>query len=321
MNTAELLVKLRLDSMTEDAAVDFPDSVLITELNDALTEKFEQVVLDSRSGYWLQYQDYPLSVGQVGIRVPSRAIKFSKLEIGTGTGTATQWYPFPELSEAHTGIFQVPLSQVNAPMRYVLRGDQIQFMPPPDSTNYTVRIWYFIRPSKLVAPQNNDATLGGTDRGRITAINTSTRVLTVNVIPFDQSLAVPASITSAQQKIDVVHRDGWHELAIVSATQTFTGTSITLTDTQDMSEIVVGDYVRVEMQTDWPVIGDDFHRALADIAAVKVLLQQDYQSKAVNLASDVSGDLQRFVSTITKRVQEEPIVLRPYIPALRGWRG
>jgi hypothetical protein len=321
VNTADLLVKVRLDSMTEDAATDYPDAVLIDELNAALTQKFEQLVIDSLSGYWMQYQDYPLTVGQIGIRVPSRAIKFSKLEIGVGSGTSTQWYAFPELSEAHMGVFQVPLNMVNAPMRYVLRGDQVQFVPPPDSTNYTVRVWYFIRPSKLVPPQNNDPVTGGTDRGRITAINTAARTLTVNAIPFDQSLSAPAAITTATQKIDVVHRDGWHELAIVSATQTIGGSVITLTDTQDMSEIVLGDYVRAEMQTDWPVLPDDFHRALAGVTAMKVLIQQDYQAKAVSVASDVGGDLGRFTSTITKRVQEEPIVLRPYIPTLRGWRG
>lgn len=324
MNGADLITKIQLNTLLQTTDSDYTSAVLYTEINDALTTKFEGPILDMRGGFWLQYQDTLLAAGQDRVRIPFRALKLSKVEIGTGAAGAISFNRLPECPEGQADIFQPPQGQTGAPQRMIIRDDQIMLQPPADNSGYTLRVWYYLRPSRITDPQNAEVyqgvLSGGTQRGRVSAINLATRALTVNALPFDQLLVTPIAITSAVQLVDVVHPNGWYSLPVVGATQSIAGTVITLTDTQDMSEIQIGDYVRVAEQTDWPPIPIDFHRCLADVTSIKILTQQHDFDKAGSLAGDVSGDLGRFAQIIAKRVQEEPIVLRAELPSLRRSR-
>lgn len=316
MNTDELVAKVRLNTTTEDTDADYTASVVLGELHDSLTTKFERMVTDADGGYWIQPFDYAIASGQVSIRLPPRAIGMSKVEIAAAA-TGPAFCRLPQCSENQANLWQMPVGSIGSPQKFVLRGDQVVFLPTADNGGYVVRVWYFIRPSRLYPSQN---AVSGTDRGRITALNATTRTVTVNALPFDMSLSSPAAITSALQTVDVVHPDGWHELAMVGATQTLTGLVITLGGTDDMSRVQVGDYVRVANQTDWPALPPDYHRCLADVTSVKILIQQDYQGKAAGYAQDVSADLERFSSLISQRVREEPKRVRRDLPSLRrGW--
>lgn len=317
MNSTELIAKVRLNCLIEDGAVDYTDAVILSELNDALTTKFQQVVFEADSGYWVQNEVTTSTSGTQQVRMPARSIGLSKVQIGTGSSPT--YVRLPQISEGHAELYEVSATQLGQPNHWVARGDQIVLMPPCDNGGYSFNVLYFIRPSKLVPQQSS--TVGGTVRGQITAVNMVTRVLTVNVIPFDQSLAVPVAMTSGSQRIDVVHPDGWHELALVGATQTYSGLNITVGGTASLADIQVGDFVRVADQTDWPPLPDDFHRCLADVASVKILIQQSNQEKGVGFASDVSSDLQRFSKLIAQRVTEEPRVARADLWSLRrGFR-
>lgn len=317
MNTTELLAKLRLNTLLEDTAVDYTDAVLLTELNDSLTTKFQQLVLDADSGYWLQSTTVTTTVGQAAYRIPPRSIGLSKVEIVGVNASNASYCRLPRTTEGHSDLFQTTVGGVGTPQCFVTRGDQIVLLPTPDNSGYTLRISYYIRPSRLQVSQNN---VSGTDRGRVLSFNTVTRAVLVNAIPFDQSLASPAAITSGVNTIDVIHPNGWQELAVVGSAQTFAGNIFTIPTDVDMGEIQVGDYVRASDQTDWPPIPIDFHRCLVDVTSVKVLIQQDNQPKAAGIASDVNADIGRFATLISQRVKEEPVTVRASLPFLRrGW--
>jgi hypothetical protein len=313
VNATEMLALLRLNTLLEDTAPDYGDVALLRELNDALTTKFQRMVLDARRGYWLHYVDYQLTAGTKSVRLPPRATSISKVQIGTGTSSTADFQRLPQVDDGHSEVFEGARSSVGRPQCWFARGDRVHLSPAADSGGYVVRVWYYIRPSWLVPAPNND-------NGRITAINTTTRVLTVNLLPVDQLLSSPTFITSGNQRIDVVHPDGWHELALVGAPQTYSGVNITVGGSDPLDEISVGDYVRVADQSEWPPIPDDFHRCVVDIATVKILIQRDYQAKAVGFASDVGTDMQRFGAIIANRVREEPRVVRAPLPSLRRRR-
>jgi hypothetical protein len=317
MRSDELDATVRLNVTLEDTSVDYPKARVLIEMNDALTTKFQRSVLDAKANYWIQPYVTTTVSGQAKIRIPPRAIGLSKIEIGTGS--PPDYQRLHEVSEGHADDFEKPSNQLGTPSAWVARGDQVQLLPVADSTLYSIRIWYYIRPSKLVTSQSSTLVGAGdaVDRGRITAVNTVARTVTVNALPFDQLLGTPAAITSAVQKIDIVHPDGWHELALVGATQTISGLVFTIGGTDDLDEVLVGDYVRVAEQTDWPALPDDFHRCLADVTSVKILMQQSNAQKAAGFATDVSADLQRFSELIGKRTLEEPRTIKPYAPMLR----
>jgi hypothetical protein len=312
VNSTQLIAQVRLNTLTSDSDTDYTTAVVLQELNDSLTTKFQGFVTEADSGYWLQSTTVTTTTGQAEYRIPARSIGLSKVEISSGSSPLSPTR-LRRISENNTNVW-IGDGSLGTPTFFATRSDQVVLFPTPDNGSYTLRIWYFIRPSDLQVSQNS---VSGTDRGRITAINTAARTVTVNVIPFDQSLVTPASITSGLQLVDIVHPDGWYELAMVGQAQTISGLVITLGGTDPMTRVQVGDYVRVVDQTDWPAIPSDFHRCLADIASTKILLQQDYQQKAAGFAGDVSADIGRFSALISDRVHEEPRTLRAALPMLR----
>lgn len=303
-----------MNATIEDTHPDYTDARIATEYNDALSPKISEMVMESKSGYWMQYQDFSMTQGQYLIRVPPRALILSKVEISNANNTAN-FGRLPEVMEGHADLFSSPVTALGSPRAYVMRGDNIWLFPRCDASGYTVRAWYFIRPSLVVKPQPDPFP---DVKGTIAAVNTTARTLLVGQLPYDMSLASPAAITSGSNNIDVVSASGWHELSLVNATQTLAAMTITVGGTQSMDRIQVGDKVRVTGQSDWPPIPDDFHRMLCDIVSSKILAQLDNAEKAAPIFQDAAADMARFSRLISDRTLEEPRTLRPYYTGSLG---
>lgn len=322
VHTAALLSWLRTDAYIGDVAQypDQTDLVLLGELTHKLHTVFEDVVVKTRSGYWLKEYILTSTINRGRYRIPPRAVVggLEKIEVAPNGVYYTLTEISPEDAQAWEGSLTVP--STGSPQVFVVMGDQIEMYPAPNLA-IPIRMTYYVRPSILTASQNNQVwygVTGGTDRGRITAVNTTARTVTVNALPFDNSLSSPAAITTALQSVDIVHADGWHELAMVSQTQTISTLTLTLGGTDDMTDVQVGDYVRAADQTDWPCLPDDFHRCLADVAAIKVAIEIGTREKGDELAGNVENDLIRFRSLLAPRVKSEPKTT-PVSLKSRGW--
>lgn len=322
MRSDELIASVRLSSTTEDTHQDYPDAVMLRELNDALWQTFEDPIVIKRAGYWLSPFDQTVVSGQSKYRIPERACVGGLEMIELGYSSPPRFWRLPEVSQAASDAYELAANSLGMPRKFVMRGDQAVLLPTPDATPLVLRMWYYRRPSRLVAQQSSTMN-GGTIRGTVTAVNTVARTITVDVVPQDMERVVagvvtPTAITSGSNLIDVVHPYGWFELALVGATQTLAGSVFTIAGTADMSEIRVGDFVRAAEQTDWPALPTDFHRCLCDVAAVKVLGERNLMDKASGLASGVSADLARLVNILQPRVKSESLVLCAPLPGIRG---
>lgn len=304
MRTDELEIRTRMSAFIGDVA-QFPDYTqawVLNELTDQVHLLFERAVVNARAGYWLQQSVVPVVSGTARYQIPARSVVGGIMRVDIADATL-DWQTLPEVDDQQAQNYDLATGMTGPVQCYVMRGDQIQLLPVPDATVTNLRISYAIRPSRLV-PQQSSTLNSGTIRGLISNVNTGARTITVNVVPFDQELAVPAAITSALQRIDVVRGNGWHEVKLVSAAQTLSGLVFTVGGTDDMTGIAVGDYVRAEQQTDWPALPDDFHRCVCDAAAVKILTQLAWFDKAKGLVQQLDADLQRFQDLITPRARE-----------------
>lgn len=299
--------------MIEDTAADYTDAVLLRELTDALTTKFERSVLDAKANYWIHPYDVALTSGQESYRLPPRAIGISKIEIAQPNPNTSGWVRLPQTSENNIDRFQTPKSAIDTPQRWVLRGDEVILYPTPDNGGYTLRIWYYVRPSRLVPVQ--------TTAGFVIAINQTAPSLFVFSAPFGFNSDGTQIVLTAANPVDVIAPGAWHELKLVSQLPlSVVGQTWTFPAGTDLSDVKLGDVLRYEDNTDWPQIPEDYHRTLVDIASVKVLIQRDFQQKAVGYAQDANADMQRFLLMIAQRVQEEPAVFRADLPSLRFGR-
>lgn len=322
MNTTELITAVRYSAYIGDASAftAYTDARVLAELDDKLNSVFGDIIIKARNGYWQKEVISSTVVGRSRYRIPFRACVggLEKIEVADSSGGS--WWRLTEVPSAEFQRYQGPISgNPGFPQVYTIQGDQIVMAPTPDAV-VPLRFTYYVRPSKLV-PQQSTTAGGGTVRGLVTAINTTARTLTVAVLPFDMSQAVPSAITSGNQFIDVVHPNGWHELSLVQAPQTIAGVgpfTITVGGSLDMSDIEIGDFVRAAEQTDWPCLPDDYHRSLADVAAIKIMIERNVPTQA--LEANVGNDLERFRSDLLPRVKAEPKTVPVSLKTRAYWR-
>lgn len=306
MNSADLDARARMGAFIGGPVThpDYSTAWVLNELNDQQLSLFEDPIVNSNQGYWRKSYQFAIVPGDSTYPVPPRAITggFSKIDIAYDSNL--NFMPLQEYSEEDVRLIE--MTQPGPVAGFIMRGDQLVLLPVPDSSAFFIRPSYFLRPSRMQTPQNNQPN-GGTDRGRITSIaSIASRQVTVNAIPFDMEQGTPGTgvvMTTGVQSVDIVRPNGWHEVQLVGATQSFSGLVITLGGVDDLSTVQVGDYVRVAEQTDWPALPDDYARCLADATAVKIMLQLNMSAKAKDLASSLGGDLLRFKDLMKPRVK------------------
>lgn len=301
----EIIERLRASAYIGTATYypEYTDAKLLNEINDRLRSVFSDAVVAARAGYWLSERVETTSDGVV--YVPPRAV--------TGGLESLAWLwngRYRMLDEITPEEADRYADVTGSPRAFHADAERARIVPAPSGTE-TVRLRYYLRPSLLVAQQSS-----GTIRGRIDSVNAATRQATVNALPFDQLLSTPAAIASGAA-VDVVRPSGWFSPLVVSETCSISGLVVTLagmTEAEFTASVRVGHYLRAAGQTDWPAIPEEYHRTVADAAAVKVLMEMGLQQKADTLSASASVEFQRFVSLINPRTKSSPkrVRLRPY---------
>ena len=307
MNVTQLIKRVRRSAFVEDTAVDWTDANIVEEMNDTLTQLYSRAVVNGDQGHWQMTEYTPLVGGQRSYRMPARSVMGTVIRSQMSYANDVSWWHVEEMTEADAMRYEYDgaVGGIGDDMqqRKIIRGENIYLLPPvPASNTYVMRTHYAIRPSRLCLPQASPTA------GIITAINPTTRVVTVNIaigsIGEDGSISV---FTGAQQ-VDIIRVGGWHKVQWTGAA-TISGTSITLAvnasglaEANDLSGIAVGDVVRAADQTDWPAIPADYHRSLADATAVKMLTARGmYEASSALAQAHVSPDLQRFGDLVRLR--------------------
>lgn len=317
MRSDELIARARRVAFIGDqyAYTEYDDQVLLDEMNDRLRSVFSDAIISARSGYWLTTIVYAGNVTYGSFRIPSRAAVGGLESVEYLLNG--EYYHLRELSPREVAPWEVTSNSTadGLPIGYWLDGEKVNLVRAPQS-GVTIRLRYYLRPSLLVTSQSSTSGGSFANRGLITAVNNTAQTVTVNSLPYDESLSVPAVITTGAT-IDIVRPTGWFTPTVVSQVCGITGTTVSLpymTADDFNQSIRVGDYVRLAEQTDWPALPADFHRMLADATAANILREMDLASKAETVSTAASADFARFAKVIQPRVKSEPhnIRLRPY---------
>lgn len=312
MNTTELLAQIRRAANIRDTHPEWTSTAILDEATHELRQRFGEVVLRSRGGYWRYLSHVVLVADQRGYRVPPRAyanaVDMLELQVGD---TYRQLHPLP-LRE--TGSVD---AQSGTPTHFIVRNDRIELYPKPAESGAFLRFTYTLRPSALAA---------------VTAAGVVT-----SVVGYDnQTLAVlysggqPAGLTSP---VDFVHPAGGFDLSMVDASvSTASGTGIAVyrppstaaatytTHDQEGTTVAVGDLVRTAGTSEYPMLPEDFHMALAQATAASISIKRGNTAKAQALYAKVEDELQRFANRIEPRVKFSSAMLRRRVGPLRGRR-
>jgi hypothetical protein len=309
MRSDELLARVRQSAFIGDAVAfpDYTNQVIFDELNDRQRSVFSDQVVSARNGYWLHRDVVTVTNGCA--RFPRRSV-VGGLESVDQLVNGQYWH-LRELTPREANDWGTTTVPANGKaIGYWCDSEKINIVPTP-SGSVTLRMRYYLRPSLIVTQQSSDLT----DRGRITAVDLPNRTATVNDLP----LSYPSGATlDSADIVDVVRPNGWHVCTAIEQLCSITGgvnVQLVNMSVADFTEAVqVGDYIRARDQTDWPALPSDYHRTLADAAAVNILRELSLDEKASTLGAAASADFARFAKLINPRVKSEPkrIRQRPY---------
>jgi hypothetical protein len=317
VNSDELVQLVRVTGQIPRSDPTYTSAQLRTEIQNTLTTLFERPIVNTREGYWLKRYEVTTTGGKSAYRLPHRAIvnMAERVEISTD---GQRFFQINKLRPRDASAYD---GSEGTPNAYTLRGDVIQLLPTP-SAGIKLRVHYYLRPSILVAPQPGPSGEDPVDiqknRGLVTDIPDAT-TLYVAALPWDMVAGPPLE---TGQRIDVVRPNGSHEVVVVSALCSVDGdNTLTFEDEPvDLSLVEPGDYVRVEDQSEWPPLPQDFHRTLAEATAAVVLISKGYGEKAQLLAAKVKSDMERFEDLLQPRVKDSPAVAVPRYGMLRSRR-
>lgn len=320
MRSDELTDRIRKASDIGDATAwpDFPESRLLQELTERHQQLMSNEEIRARAGYGVKEQLLTTTSGLQLYRVPDRAVggALEKLEIQLPG--QTRWTRLERVDVAGAEDYDPGPTQPGTPECYAIKDGYAELYPAPNAA-LPLRFTFYIRPSQIVTSQCSTLGGNGVVRGLITALNKVARTVTVNVVPFDQLLAAPAAITSANQQLDIVRPSGTFALSMYSVPQTLAGSVFTLGGTDSMDRVQVGDCVRAADQADWPTgLPEEAHRMLANRAAMQIVSDIGIDEKITTLGAIVQADLERFRENRSPQVKSAPKVI-PVVPmALRG---
>lgn len=305
MNQTELIARVRRNCFIPTNHPTYPDQIILDELNDAMRQIYSDLVTIPRQGHWLKQYVFNSTVGQSLTRITSRAVVggVEKVEIGNLNDRLSA---LDQVTENHAQLYESFGGTTGVPLYYCIRGDQIEFLPAFNSI-MTVRVTYYVKPSKLVVAQSSPFTAGVIAAG---GVNAAARQVTVLAVPTCKDPTSPNfNFTLGSTGIaDIIHPDGTFELSMVSGTVSLlAGLVYTFAVGTDMTEVAVGDIVRFASETDWPPLPEEFQRTVADVASIPIMLQLNMQAKATALASKVGGDIGRLSTLMNApRTRRQP---------------
>jgi len=300
MDEVELTAAVRIAARISDTHPDYSTGRIRQELTDALRTIFQEPIKRAGNGYGQQLLETPLAVGTDVYRIPPRALVAGLVTVEAAE-PGGQIRPMVEVTQRdHADLVGSP----GEPNGFVDNADFLRLVPSVSVGGWTLRQWYKLRASKIVEKQATNLT------GKVTAVDPVALTITVAVLPV---VLASESTLATNDTIDVIAPNGSHELHLVSIlAEDVTGLVITVPAGTDLSRIQIGDFVRGEEESEWPtMLPQEFHRTLADAAAVVILSDMGTVDKAMALASKVQSDVERLKEMLEPRVRD---LATPFVP-------
>ena len=301
MNDAALIKATRLAARIASTHPDYTDDRIREELTDALRTVFGEPIKSTGNGYGQQLFETPMTSGREVYRIPPRAMVGGLVTVEAQDDAGDVRQMFEVTQRDHAEQIQDP----GEPLGFVDNADQLRLVPTPSVSDWILRQWSKLRASQIVEAQT---------KGIITQI---TPTIQINLVPDDQINNIQLN---DGEKVDIVAPDGSHELHLVETAAVYTA-DVTFPAGTDTSRIEVGDLLRAADQSEFPtMLPQEFHRTLADAAAVVILTDIGTMQKAAALAAKVQADVGRMVEAMEPRVRDLATPFKPRYGVLRAFR-
>lgn len=280
--TSDLLTSIHnrgnIPSTTNDTNVNSSNN-LLNIATEQLHTKLYPIIQSTREEFYVTRKDFTITASQNEYVIPSRASGLVLRDVQLVTGTDVQSLGIID-SEYVTTTASGNVSG------YYLEHNKIILYPTPASTTGTLRVRYYLRPSRLTITSNC---------GQISSIDTVTNQVVVSAIP---------STWASGTSLDFVQASApYANLAIDQAATVVSGTTITFASLP--STLAVGDWLAPAEYSPIPQLPYEFHAILAQLTVCKVLEAMGDREGATLAFKDVQTDLENMLKLVTPRNQGE----------------
>lgn len=280
--TTDLITSIRnrgnIPYTSNDNNVNSDTNLLITATEQLLI-KLYPLLQSTREEFYVARKNFTITADQSEYVIPSRASGLVVRDIQLIDGSNITSLPIIDserISTTTSGTVE----------GYYLEHNKIILYPTPATTSGTLRVRYFLRPSRLAATSNC---------AQIASIDTNNNQFTVTSIPT--SWATGSVIDIIQQSAPYAN------LAIDQTTTNISSTTITLASLP--STLAVGDWVALAEYTPIPQIPMEFQAILAQLTVVKTLEAMGDREAAAYAFKDLQTDLTNMMTLVTPRNQGE----------------
>jgi hypothetical protein len=263
---------------------------LLALATEELRIKLLPLIMSTREEFYVAIKDVTITAGTARYRIPSRASGTVLRDVQIVSGTDV--YSLERLQSEY-----ISTTSQSTPEGFYLEHNSVVLYPTPAASGDTLRLRYYLRPSRLVA--TNAA-------AQITSITTATNQVTCSSLPSAWTTSNTFDFISASSPYPTYGID----LAVTD----IAGTTITFGATLP-TELAVGDWVALADCTPFPQLPEEFQPVLAQMVVVKVLEAQGDRDGARAAGQDLAAITNNALGLITERVHGAPRkVLR------RRWR-
>jgi len=252
---------------------------------DEMQSVLVPLMLSEQEDYFLHSDDQTINGTSTEYDIPERAIGRKVRDVGFYSSSSDEYTQRPRLSVEdygdRLGNFVSTLGG------YFFKGDRITFKPAPTNTTDKLRVYYYRRPNNLVRES---------DAGKITNINTATKVVTLNNAKSDWGTTTSFDLVKG--------KGGFRSLSDSFTVSGVSGFDLTFSSLPDGIE--VGDWVAPEGLSPVAQIPYEGHHLLAQLTAIKVL-EGLGDAKGMGMAQEkYEFLLKNFLKTLSDRVDGSP---------------
>lgn len=289
LTSASLIDSIKRRESIPTAQVTFQDEDFLAFANEELVLGILPTIMQYHEEFFVYPQTIPLVSQKSSYPIPYRAIG-SKVRdviyIDTSNNKREMARIFPE-DEVY---FQHVNSGVNSYSFFYIQNNNIVIVPDvPAGATGSLIVTYYLRPNQLVAAER---------AAQITAINTSTGVITFAAIPTGM---VPGTL------VDFIETKGSHRSKQIDVELlSTTNTTITVAPASIPDDLIVGDYINFAGETIIPQIPDDLHVMLAQRVAARCLEALGDVNGLAAANQKISEMEQKTANLIDNRVEGAP---------------
>jgi hypothetical protein len=230
----------------------FSQSDILALANEEQQSLVVPMIVALREEFFVFRETLSITAGDVGFRIPERAIGRTLREIQYRNQTGgTLVYDLPRISIEDSYRFTNLGS--GTPNGFMVEGDTIRLLPTPSSDGEVI-LFMLRKPSNLVLTSRTAV---------VTAVGTNT--ITLSKVPSNLTIGSKIDITDSKPAYPLVYKDLTitNITGLVLTVSGFTGTALTIVDANDV--------VSTALETSLVQLPDEAATVLVHATAVRVL--------------------------------------------------